>query len=169
METIQIKSKIERKDYINLMYRLTYRRPVIILMTIIGIVMLIFSITHFLGLYHSEKPPFFPLVFGTFVVAMLPFSVYRSAIKNYKSHQRLSELITYEFDDEQIRIKGNSFSSELTWAQTYKLLELNHWILIYQNRQVANVISKETFSSEQLIEFRKLIKGLTSLKSKLKE
>jgi len=169
MESIRVESKIELKNYINLMYRLTYKKPMIIFITFIGTVMLIISIMHFLGLYNAGGPPYFQLIFGLFVTGFLPFSVYRSATKSYTSNLRLSEGITYEFDSDLIRIKGDSFNSELTWPKTYKVLELNDWILIYQNKLVANVIPKNSFSSEQLTEFRQLVKGLASVKSKLKK
>ena len=140
----------------------------IIFISFIGAMMLIISIMHFLGLYDAGGPPYFHLIFGLFVTGFLPFSVYRSATKNYTSNQRLSEVIMYEFDIEQIRIKGESFNSELTWPKTHRVLELNDWILIYQNKLVANIIPKDSFSSEQLAEFKQLVKGLTSVKSKLK-
>jgi len=64
-------------------------------------------------------------------------------------------------------ITGESFTSQLNWEKTYKVAELNHWILIYQNRQVANVIPKESFK-DQLTEFRALIKS-KNINQKLKK
>ena len=151
------------------MYQLTYKKPAIIFITFIGIAMLTLSIAHFLGLYDAGGPPYYQLVFGLLVIGVLPFSVYRSANKNYNSNQRLTEVITYEFDHERVRIEGESFNSELTWPKTHKVLELKDWVLIYQNKLVANVIPKESFSSQQLTEFRQLVNSLTEVKSKLKK
>lgn len=169
MKTIQIKSEIELKKYINLVYTLTYKKPYILLITLIGIVLLILSILYFTGLYEASSPPYFHLIFGLFMTVVLPYSIYRSATKNFDSNQRLSEEITYEFDHELIHIKGESFQAELTWPKSYKVLELNSWILIYQNKLVANIIPKDSFSTEQLIEFRELVQGLPDVKSKFKK
>ena len=105
---------------------------------------------------------FFPLI-----ILILPFSIYRNAKKNFESTPRIQEKINYEFTNEQIKISGESFTTELTWEKTYKVLELKNWILIYQNPRVANVIPKEAFGNN-LGEFRELVRSKPFIKQKLK-
>lgn len=55
----------------------------------------------------------------------------------------------------------------MDWTKIYKILELKNWILIYQNRQIANLIPKEYFG-DNLHEFKELVKR-KGIKAKLKK
>ena len=162
-----IEMKIEFKPYLKLMYVLTYRKPAAIVISLIGFFSLLFGILSFTGL-----SPFFPsdyvqLGFGFMLVVVYPFIIYTTAKRNFASQARIQERITYEFTDNTIKITGESFNSELTWEKTYKVLELKDWILIYQNRLVANIIPKEAFG-DKLDEFKSLVRSKSSIKQKLR-
>jgi hypothetical protein len=111
-----------------------------------------------------DKPPYFQLIFGFAIVALLPFLIYRSAKKNYSTHGRLQERIIYNFTEERITITGETFSSELSWEKTYKIEELRDWILIYQNNIIANIIPKANFGGN-LNEFKDWIRKKTFIKN----
>ena len=162
-----IETKLDFKSYLKLMYSLTYRKPIMIFITIVGLIMFLSSIFYFLDFnVPVDSPPYFQIVFGFFIIAFLPFSIYWSGKKNFSSHSRLQERIIYEFTDEKIKITGETFSSELDWTKTYKITELKDWILIYQNRQIANILMKESFA-EKISDFRILVKS-KNVKAKLK-
>jgi hypothetical protein len=154
-----IETKLDFNGYLKLMYTLTYRKPIVIFLTIIGWTMFIGSILYFMGFnIPADSPPYFHVCFGFFVVAILPFSIYWSGKKNFASNSRIQERIVYEFIDDKIKITGETFNSELGWEQTYKIKELKNWILIFQNRQSANILPKEAFG-EKLNDFRMLVKS----------
>jgi len=162
-----IETKFDFKSYLRLMYNLTYRKPLMMYLTVSGLMMFIISFLYFLGSNSLfVEPPYFSFVFGLFIIAFLPFSIYRSAKRNFSSHGRLQEKIIYEFTDEKIRIIGETFNSEMDWEKTYKVLELKNWILIYQNRQIANILPKDSFG-ENLLGFKDLVKR-KNIRSKLK-
>jgi len=167
LRIMTIETKLDFKSYLRLMYTLTYRKPLMIFLTVCGLMMFVFSVFYFFG---SKvlfiEPPYFQFVFGLFIIAFLPFSIYRSAKRNFSSNGRLQEKIIYEFTDEKIKMTGETFNTEMNWEKTYKILELKNWILIYQNRQIANVLPKNSFG-ENLIEFKTLVKR-NHIRSKLK-
>jgi len=168
-DKIEIVSKIELNGYIKLIYILTYRKPILILVTLIGAVMLTLSILYFLGLYDvPDGPPYYQLVMGILLTVIIPYSVYRGAVKNFNTNERLKETIRYGFDQERIKIKGESFSSELTWPKTHKVIELKDWILIYQNRIVANIIPKGSFTQTQLSDFKRMVSSVPNVKTKFR-
>lgn len=170
MEKIQIETQLTFKEYAIFLYKETYKKPVVIFITFIGLLMLVLSTLYFLGLYHNiDEPPYFQLIFGLFVSVLIPFSVYRSAKKTFTSSQRLKEKISYEFDPEKIKISGESFHSEMDWPQTHKIVELKDWILIYHNALIANVIPKRAFNDKDLNNFKELVRGMPDVKSKLKK
>ncbi len=146
---------------------MTYRRPMIIFLTISGLIMFIFSVLHFTDIdMQVDNPPYFQLAFGFIIIAIIPFSIYIESKKNFSSHGRLKEKIIYEFTDEKISITGETFHSDMDWTKVYKVLELNSWILIYQNRQIFNLLPKESFG-DNLQEFRNMVKS-KGIKAKLK-
>lgn len=153
-----IETKLDFKEYRKLMFILAYRKPTTVLMLALGTLMIIASTLYFLGVAipFFTEPPYFSLAFGLLVVILLPLSIASSARKRFSSGSALHETIVYEFTDDNMLIKGESFGSELSWSKVLKVVELKDWILIYQNRAVANAIPKSSFSSEQLVEFRQL-------------
>jgi len=165
---ILIESKLIFKDYLKLMYVLTYRKPVIIIITIIGILSLIMSLLYFGGIKMPYKsPPYSQLFFGIVIVFLFPVLIYISAKRMFASSARLQERITYEFTDEIIRVTGESFKSEMDWMKIYKIVELKSWFLIYQNKRAANLIAKETLRDQQGA-FKKLIQSKSYLKQSLR-
>lgn len=168
-----IKTKLKFDKYLKLMFILTYRKPSIIILTSIGVLMLISASMTLFGVvdsYYKEgvspKPPIAEIIIGFMFIIIFPLMTYLNARKMFSSSGRLQEEITYEFSDDRIKITGETFKSEMDWTKTYKVLELNDWILIYQNRIVANVIPKELFG-DNLNEFKAMIKS-KNIKSKLK-
>ena len=163
-----IETKLDFKMYLNLMYTLTYRKPTIIILSIIGLTMVFSSALYFLGFkIPFDEPPYSHLLFGFFFIAYMPFSIYRTGKKNFSSYSRLQEKIIYEFTDEKIKLIGETFNSEMDWTKIHKILELKDWVLIYQNSQFFNLIPKESFS-DKLDEFKDLVK-MKGVKAKLKK
>lgn len=163
-----IETRLDFKMYLKLMYILTYRKPIMIFLTIVGFTMLFFSILYLIGfntLY--ENTPYFQIIFGFVIMMYLPFSIYLSSKRNFSTHKNLQEKIIYDFNDDKIKLIGETFNSEMDWMNVYKIIELKDWFLIYHNRQVANFVPKDSFGSN-LNEFKDLVKR-KGLKAKLKK
>jgi len=166
-----VTTKIEFKEYLKLMYILTYRKWRTIFITIIGIGMFVFLLLYYLGIINAGTKtynPIFQFVFAILVVLGLPFSVYRMAKKNFSSHTRLQENIEYDLSVDKMKTKGESFNSELDWSKTYKIEEISNWFLIYQSKQVANLISKKNITETQINEMRAIFKAQKGVILKLK-
>jgi hypothetical protein len=163
---MKIVSKIAFNEYLKLMYLLTYRKRISIYATILGLGMfatIIFSPTRATNELSSLM---MPIIIGTIALVVLPTSVYFSAKKNYDSDAYLQETIHYEMTDERISIYGQSFNSELLWDKLYMVHELNNWLLIYHNKQVATIIPKNSISN--ILELREIIRN-KGIKAKLKK
>ncbi|MBS2213597.1 YcxB family protein [Carboxylicivirga mesophila] len=165
---MKIETKIELKDYIKLMFILTYRKGSIIFSSIMGVFLAVITVATLTGdMVGSDGFPVMPLVLSMVILIVIPASVYYSATKNYNTHSRLQETITYEIDHQLIRSIGESFNSEMDWSKMHKVLELNSWFLLYQNKMVANLIPKQAMG-EQRHELREIIKK-QNIKYKLKK
>lgn len=162
-----VETKITFRMYLGLIYNLTYRKPITIVLSILGFGMFFGSILYFIGFnMPTDSPPFLPLAFGLLTLSF-PIAIYRSSKKTYMADNRLNNRITYQFTDEKIIQDGGSFKSEADWTQIHKVVELSRWILIYSGLNSAYVIPKESFG-ETLHEFRALVKR-TGVKARLRK
>jgi hypothetical protein len=87
----------------------------------------------------------------------VPLVTYVSAVRNFTANSRVSETIEYHFDNEYLSIKGESFNSQLSWDKTYKVTQTKNWILIWQNKQVGNLIPKGDITEEQIGELKEIL------------
>lgn len=164
-----IKTQIQFKEYLHLLYKLTYQKPLNIGLTIVGgLLLLVFllDITTSLlaGVAITHHFLFmFLVLWGSLTTFLIPFGVYRQAKKTYFTDGRIKELITYEFTPEALNVQGESFSATLSWNKLYKAVEMKDWILLYQNHLVANLIPKRVLEEEQLHALRTILKAQPGL------
>jgi hypothetical protein len=166
MDKVTLRTKLTLDDYIKVNYHLLYRKMVIKFMTAIGLFLLVLLIFLF---NTFTQFPWFQLIFGLFLTIGLPVQVYFAAKRNYRSNGRISETIIYEFDNEYIQLTGESFNSKLTWDKIYSVTENKDWILIWQNRQIANVVPKRDFKIGELQALRDIVKSHSGVKNKLEK
>lgn len=159
-----VRTKITFREYLELMYR----RAIIIVFTIGAFLMLLIIIVNATGLYRFQTNVTSQITFIFFIIVLLPIVVYFSAKRNYYSNKRLQETIDYEFTNQKMNISGESFSSEINWSKTFKIEELKKWFLIYQSKQVANLIPKSDLTEEQISYLRFLFSGLENIIVKLR-
>ena len=159
-------TKVDFKDYVRLMFVLTYRRPGMIVASILGLLLFAFCILYIIGIVQSVEFPWLPFIYSLIIVLGMPLFVYYSADKNYKTYARLQERITYDISGDLIVMTGESFVTQMTWGKTYKVLELKDWLLLYQNKFVANIIPKSLVGN-QIHELREIIKS-QNVKQRLK-
>ncbi|SDQ68745.1 YcxB-like protein [Chryseobacterium soldanellicola] len=103
------------------------------------------------------------LILFVFIIIRTYFTVK----KVFYSNKQIQESIVYTFTNENIQIKGETFDGEFTWNTVYKVKEKKDWFLIYQNAQVMNMVPKQYFAKDQILELRSIIKN-KGVKAKLR-
>jgi len=138
-----IKTKLTVNDFIKVNFILLFRRPIffivfgiMVISLILGIASALFSSTA-LGEFSLSR-----ILTPLIVLTILPAMTYFIARKNYTSNKRISEVIEYNFGKDYLTVTGESFKSELTWDKVYRVTQFKKWILIYQSKQIANVIHR---------------------------
>lgn len=155
---MRIESRLTINDYQRIMFNLNGRKPMVIILFLLGFGLIVSSVLFFLGFnIPFDEPPYFQLFLGLFIIILYPLFFILSIRKTFKSHLRLHEKIIYEFDPEKISITGETFKSEMNWSKIYRIQELRNWILIYQNRLIANIIKKDA-SGIDIRYFRELVR-----------
>ncbi len=164
-----IETKINLEDYRKLIFTLTYRKPWTIFVTLLGLLTLTRACLSYFGVIIQNENMVLQFIFGILLTFLTPFKVYSTAKRNFTSNQRLQEAIEYELSKEKLKIKGESFNSELEWSKTNRIEELNNWFLIYQSKITANIIPKQNLSETEIEEMRKIFLEQKNLKLKLKK
>jgi len=102
-----IKTKISEAEYIKLVFLLSYRRPVRIFSTLLGLSLIIFALVT-----DAEHAQIRALIFGLFFVVLVPILIYSGAKRRYSANLRLQEEIEYEFTDDRMMQRAASFTAE---------------------------------------------------------
>lgn len=161
-ESILLDVKIDINEYRKLILWLTYSNPLMIFITIIGLITFIRAITN----PDVESYLFF---FGLCVL-LIPVATFFQAGKNYKSNKAFNENLSYEFNLEDIIVKGESINSTSKWNSLFKVVETSNWFLLYNSKQTAYFIPKGRFASEEQKEkFRAIVWSVEGIKKDLKK
>lgn len=164
-----VHTKLDFKKYLNIVFKLSHT---FLISSIGGLVGFAVGISLYMSTPEAGDLLFsdgsFFVTLGALFLFGIPGLSYYGARRNFNTSPRLTESITYEFTMETLKITGESFSSEMNWDKVYKVKELKDWILIYQNRMVANLIPKESFDNN-LSEFKSIVEKHSSIKNKLKK
>ncbi|PCI92882.1 MAG: hypothetical protein COB15_17195 [Flavobacteriales bacterium] len=167
----KINQKLESSEYVKCIMNMTYRKPMMIIILIIGFFNLIWSALY---LFPSasilfEGPPYMALAFGIGLIIISPASIYFGTKRNFNSNPRVSEPIEYKFTNDEIDMTGESFNSSMTWDKIFMLKETNSHVLIYHDQLIAQFINKKSLTPEQLNFFRSMVSRFPSIKNKMKK
>ncbi len=135
---MQIRTKLTEADFIQVNFVLLWRRPA--LKISIGIILLVNAYSIYMQIVYGTGLSPDMIIWPAMILLVLPLITFIGAKMNYRSNARIKENIEYIFDNDDLEIKGESFSSRLTWEKIHKVTKTKNWILIWQSRQVANVI-----------------------------
>ena len=134
-----IKTQLSEKEYINVSFVLLYKKPYIKI--IYGALIFCILLSTF-GSSILGRNLYSDLLTPMIILAIYPAFTYLAAKRNYATNTRIKENIEYKFEKDYLVIEGESFKSQLRWDKIYKVTQTKNWVLIWQNRQIANVIPK---------------------------
>ena len=140
-DSIEITVNLEKKDAVALFFHALTKRTMFKIMIASVIICLI--LTLFTASLSNSAFPYEFVIIMLALVGLLPLLIYYIAGKEYESNQRLRETITYYMDRENIRAKGESFDSTMTWEKTNDLTETKNYFFIWQSKNTANIIPKK--------------------------
>lgn len=155
------------RQYVKLIYRLTYGKVFMKVIVTAGLLIASWVIAYYSG-FKIPKPQYYHYITLTLIFIVQPGLIYFTIRRSYRSSSHLREKLEITFDPDIIKIKGESFYTELQWNKMYKITELHNWILIYQNTLSAILLPKESFTDNMLEEFKILVKNLQGPVIKIK-
>ncbi len=164
-----ITTKISFKEYRNLLFGLTYKKPMMRVILCVDLVMIIWMVgyyTHFLPVPRPEIYQYMTLALISFVQPMV---IYWTIKRNYESSNHLQEPLEIELTKSEIQMQGGSFYTKILWNKVFKIDELTHWFLIYQNNLSAIILSKKDFHGSQHDEFIEILHSIKNVPISLKK
>jgi hypothetical protein len=155
---LQFEIKPEKKDYRNLFFYQAFLIPFIIFFFLVALLNLIFAYRYFIVLkpFYSA-PPVAGMVFGLIFLLVIPFTFIMQYKEIFSSNKSLQETIKYEFSEDQVLILGTNFYANYKWDKFYKVEELKHWLLFYQDNTRALFLFKPQMDPEDLKKLKELI------------
>ena len=166
---MKIKTRITFKEYVKLLYGLTYKKPMMIVILCVGVAMIIWITGYYLHYLPVPKPMFYQYTTLTLISVVQPLAIFLTIRKNYYSGNHLQEPLQIELLPEDIKMTGNSFYMEIKWEKMFKIVELPNWFLLYQNNLSAIIIPKKAFNERQENEFRKILRSVKKVPVKLEK
>ena len=86
---------------------------------------------------------------------------------NFKRAYRLDEPTTYEFSDQGFTSTAESYNCKTDWKNIYKVKIIKGWLVLYHNRQAANLIKLTPADQENIEALKGFLKN-SNFKAKLK-
>jgi GR25 family glycosyltransferase involved in LPS biosynthesis len=162
---IRIETKMALKDFMRLVFFLTYRRPMVLLVTFLGIVFSTWGALALVGIIDfAAFSPGFTLLYGLFFLGWIPAAAYLRGRKQYASSKRSQELRKFEFTPQGIQMETETSNVDYKWSTVYEVKRSGKWVLIYLSRAEAIFIPRDAFSEEKFVAFTKLMQAVPSLR-----
>lgn len=154
---MKIKAKISFKEYRNLLFMLTYRKPILKILLCVAFAMVVWILGYYLHFLPVPKPKIYQYITLILIAVVQPITIYLIIKRNYESGNHLKEPLEIEVTRDVIKVQADSFYMEIKWDKLFKIDEHSDWFLIYQNTLSAILIPKKDLDNTQLEEFKRLL------------
>jgi hypothetical protein len=141
---VKVEVFLSAGEYKKIAFILSYHTPVMLFITLITGFMLVALISNSIPILDYRW--FFGLMFF-----IMPVLVYYQAGKNYKTNNFLKETIEYEFNVDNVIIKGETFASTMALKNLHKVKETRTLLLLYNSNLTAFIIPKDRFKDKDEI------------------
>lgn len=151
-----IKTRLNFEEYKKLIFILIYKKPIVIFITVLGLYMIVHASLSYFGIIRINNNITIQFIFGIIITFLIPYNIYKSSKKNFETNKRIQEEIEYNFTNEKIIVKGESFNLEHEWNKITRIKELKDCFLIYQSKTSADIIPKRNLLESEIQELRNI-------------
>ncbi len=166
---MKVKSKVTFREYVNLLFGLTYQRPIMRFLDGVASLLLLWIFFYFLKIISLPEPTIYQYITLALMVIVQPIVIHTTIRRVYYSGNHICEDLEIEILPEEIRIQGESFYMEVTWQKMFKIVEKPGWFLIYHNSLSAIIIPKVDLRPDEVNYFRKILRDIRNVPVNLQE
>ncbi|MEO8732748.1 MAG: YcxB family protein, partial [Flavobacteriales bacterium] len=160
---MKVTTRIRRKEYVKLLVGRAYHKKVLWVILGVGVAMAFWIIGYHCGLSFLPKPQYFQYTTLVLIMVVQPVSLILITRKTYKTSGHLKEEVEMEFIPEHIRLRGETYFTELTWANVHKVVELPNWFMLHHNSLTAILVPKRSLRPGQEEELERLLRSIPGL------
>jgi hypothetical protein len=154
--TMVIQSKLTKKGFINANFVIFYSNFFARVFIVIGLLDIVFVLLGLiLDINIGDRTTM--LFWGFGLLFFFPSLLYITASRNFSRQNRLSENIEYQFEQDYLIIKGESFQTQMTWEKIYKVVLKKNWLLIYTNKQLATPIARTDVWAGEVEDLKRIL------------
>lgn len=157
---MKIKTKVNFKQYLKLIYSLTYEKPILRVLLGVAFLILLWIIFYNFNILDLPKPLIYQYVTLILIAVVQPTGIYLTIRRTYKSSNQLQETSKFEISQKDFKINGESYYLEVKWEKLFKIVEKRKWFLLYQNNLSAILIPKKDMSATEIKSFKQILKGI---------
>ena len=169
MNDFSIQQQLTLKEYRKVYYTLLYSKIWVICITVFSALYLIATgillFTKNYAILGNDSYQYGATL--TIITILLPLLSLLTVSMNFKRAYRLDEPTTYQFSDHGFTSTAESYNCKTDWKNIYKVRIIKGWLVLYHNRQAANLV-KLTPKDEVNIEALKAFLKNGNFKAKLK-
>ena len=168
METITLDYKITFGEYLGLTFLITYRRPLIVIITGLGLLVCGIGLGTELGLWNFQllSSAVATWSYGLFMLLFVPMLNAWKAWRQYRSVPRLHELRHLEITRETVKLSGEAGATEYKWSAVKGFKDSTSWILLSPNKFELLFIPKRAFAPAQWALLQDIIKAQPAIVGK---
>lgn len=156
---LNLSGQIEYIDYRNLIFGLTYKKPIyLLLLGVIILFLLAFLVDRENMMNQSDSNYYIFIIIGAFLLS--PIFTIIQIKKLYNSNKIFHERLTYRLTNDSINIKGSTLDSTQKWTNFFQIRKTKNFFMFYQGEKVATLLDKKMFSDTELKEFEVFMKSL---------
>ncbi len=155
-----IKTQVSFRQYVRLLFGLTYQRPVLKLLLGVAVMLILWIVFYYTGILDLPKPIIYQYITLALILVAQPIVIFTTIYTVYHSSFQICEPLEMQLLSDEIKIRGNSFYMEVKWEKLFKIIEKRDWFLIYQNSLSAIIIAKKDMEHTEITEFRKILQDL---------
>lgn len=149
---IELQFSLSKNEYIAMNFWLYYTKPVGLIITVIGIILMVSSIRMF---SLSEVNSITPLLMGIAFTFLMPVMLYSNSIKRFKRDAALQKPYTYKFYEDCFVVEHPSGTSRIRFGDLVKVTEIKTAVLFFVTTQIAHIIPKRVLKGREY-EFKTL-------------
>lgn len=150
MDDFTIRTKIIPKEYIQTMYIGMYKKPFVIIITLIGLFLITTVVLdHFHQINFYTERPTVEIGLGLFCLLIPSITIFQ-ALKQIRSNKNLRDFITYTFGETGITAQAITYKAEFLWEHIIKQRELGKYLILYPNKAGGYFIEKSALTTDQL-------------------
>jgi hypothetical protein len=160
MENFSITTRLTEKEYAKATLLLLYRKPIVIVESLVGFYLIVAAGFHSLRLIDLYSDvPVVGILLGIFFLLLPAIAVF-SLLRQFRSNVSLQQEITYSFNEAGMQVQGQTFKGEFQWIHIIKQKGAGKFLILYHSKKSGNFIDKTELTDEQL----RWIKSKISLK-----